>query len=102
MDENVNAHTKVNAHNGYVVGVDFGTLSGRAVVVRVSDGEELGSSVHEYGDGVIETRLPGTEVQLGPDWALQTPDNWRDVLRHAVPKAVAAAGVPAAEVVGIG
>src|SRR6185312_8729520 len=28
----------------YVVGVDYGTLSGRAVVVRVSDGSELGSA----------------------------------------------------------
>lgn len=30
----------------HVVGVDFGTLSGRAVVVRVRDGEEVGSAVH--------------------------------------------------------
>ena len=30
---------------GDVIGVDYGTLSGRAVVVRVSDGEELGSAV---------------------------------------------------------
>ena len=29
----------------YVVGVDFGTLSGRAVVVRVRDGEELADAV---------------------------------------------------------
>ena len=37
-----------------VVGVDFGTLSGRALVVRVGDGAELGTAVHEYrarGDG---------------------------------------------------
>ena len=27
-----------------VIGVDFGTLSGPAVVVRVSDGAELGSA----------------------------------------------------------
>ena len=32
----------------HVVGVDFGTLSGRAVVVRAVDGAELGSAVHEY------------------------------------------------------
>jgi ribulose kinase len=40
-----------------VVGVDFGTLSGRAVVVRVDDGAELGSAVHEYRHGVLERRL---------------------------------------------
>jgi ribulose kinase len=32
----------------YVVGVDYGTLPGRAVVVRVSDGTELGSAVFAY------------------------------------------------------
>ena len=30
----------------FVVGVDFGTLSGRAVVVRASDGAELGTAVY--------------------------------------------------------
>jgi L-ribulokinase len=92
----------VNAHSGYVIGVDFGTLSGRAVVVRVADGAELGTAVHHYEHGVIEDRLPGSDVKLGPSWALQSPEDWRAVLRNAVPKAVAAAGVPAAEVIGIG
>ncbi|WP_431896439.1 ribulokinase [Nonomuraea sp. bgisy101] len=91
----------VNA-NKYVVGVDFGTLSGRAVVVRVSDGAELGSAVHEYAHGVIETALPGTDVRLGPDWALQSPQDWLDVLRVAVPEAIAAAGIPPEQVIGIG
>jgi L-ribulokinase len=95
-------NTTVNAHSSYAVGVDFGTLSGRAVVVRLSDGAELGSSVHEYKHGVIDSRLPGTDIALGPDWALQVPNNWRDVLRNAVPKAVATAGVPVTDVIGIG
>ena len=41
-----------------VVGVDFGTLSGRAVVVRVSDGEELGAATHDYPHGVLDQALP--------------------------------------------
>ncbi|MFI7696407.1 ribulokinase [Nonomuraea sp. NPDC049655] len=85
-----------------MVGVDFGTLSGRAVVVRVSDGAELGSAVHEYAERVIEHTLPGTGVRLGPDWALQSPQDWLDVLRVAVPGALAAAGVAAEDVIGIG
>ncbi|NYV74903.1 ribulokinase [Streptomyces sp. UH6] len=85
----------------YTVGVDFGTLSGRAVVVRVRDGEELASAVHEYRHGVIEERLPGTDAPLPPDWALQHPEDWRDVLRTAVPEAVAAAGVDPGAVIGI-
>ena len=41
-----------------VVGVDFGTLSGRAVVVRVHDGAELGSAVTPYPHAVLQRALP--------------------------------------------
>jgi L-ribulokinase len=88
----------VNAHP-CVVGVDFGTLSARAVVVRASDGAELGSAVHEYAHGVIDRELDGRE--LPPDWALQHPGDYVDALRDAVPAAVRAAGVEPADVVGI-
>ena len=90
------------ADERYVVGVDFGTLSGRAVVVRVRDGAELASAVHEYAHGVVDTLLPTTGDALPPDWALQMPGDWREVLRTAVPEAVAASGVEPARVVGIG
>ncbi|RJK92940.1 ribulokinase [Vallicoccus soli] len=90
----------MNAHPGYVVGVDYGTLSGRAVVVRVSDGAELGTAVHEYAHAVLERALPSGR-RLPPDWALQVPQDYVDVLRVAVPKALAASGVPAEEVVGL-
>lgn len=97
-------HVSVNissAGEPCVVGVDFGTLSGRAVVVRVSDGEELGAATHEYAHGVLDEALP-TGRRLGPDWALQVPDDYRDVLRHAVPRALELSGVDPADVVGIG
>ncbi len=45
----------------YTVGVDFGTLSGRALVVRVSDGHELASAEHAYEHGVVTEALPGTD-----------------------------------------
>jgi len=85
-----------------VVGVDYGTLSGRAVVVRVRDGAELGSAVYEYPNAVITDRLPGTSRQLPPDWALQVPADYLGVLRNAVPQAVAAAGIEPSSVIGIG
>jgi L-ribulokinase len=85
----------------YVVGVDFGTLSGRALVVRVSDGAELGSAVTEYAHGVISEVLPGTGEKLPPEWALQVPTDYIHVLRCAVPKAVRDAGIDPAAVVGI-
>jgi L-ribulokinase len=85
-----------------VIGVDFGTLSGRAVVVRAADGAELGSAVHDYRHGVMDGRLSATGEPLPPDWALQDPEDYTDVLRMAVPAAVAAAGVDPASVIGIG
>ncbi|MFE1832502.1 ribulokinase [Streptomyces sviceus] len=84
-----------------VVGVDFGTLSGRAVVVRVRDGEELASAEHVYPHAVLDRELPdGT--RLPPDWALQVPSDYIDVLRTAVPEALARASVAPEQVIGIG
>ncbi|ATE53465.1 ribulokinase [Actinosynnema pretiosum] len=89
------------ANDPLVVGVDFGTLSGRAVVVRVSDGAELGTAVHEYRHGVLDRTTPGGRA-LPPEWALQVPQDYVDVLRNAIPAALADAGVDAADVIGVG
>ena len=85
----------------YVIGVDYGTLSGRALVVRADDGAELANAVHDYRHGVIDETLPVSGAPLGADWALQDPEDYLDVLRHAVPAAIRAAGIDAADVVGI-
>jgi L-ribulokinase len=101
----VNAELNVDANarsDRYVVGVDFGTLSGRALVVRVSDGAELGTAVHDYTHGVIDKTLPATGERLPMDWALQDPEDYRDVLRKAVPAALADSGVDRDAVIGIG
>jgi L-ribulokinase len=85
----------------YVVGVDFGTLSARAVVVDGADGAELGSAVHEFEHGVMDRALAATGAELPPQWALQDPADYIEALRTTVPAAVRAAGIPAQEVVGI-
>jgi L-ribulokinase len=86
----------------YTVGVDFGTLSGRAVVVRVDDGHELASAEHAYEHGVITDALPNGGVRLPHQWALQVPADYVNVLRTAVPEAVTKAGIDPADVIGIG
>ncbi len=86
----------------YVVGVDFGTLSGRAVVVRVSDGAVLGEGVLDYPHGVVDDRLPGTDERLPADWALQVPADYLAVFSSAVPAALHASGISPDAVVGIG
>jgi L-ribulokinase len=86
-----------------VIGIDFGTLSGRAVVVRVSDGAELGSAVHEYPHAVMDERLTaGDGRALPPDWALQAPGDYVEVLQHAIPAALRDAGVDPDQVIGLG
>jgi L-ribulokinase len=90
------------ADEKYAVGVDFGTESGRAVVVRVSDGAELGSAVYQYADGVIDERLPTSGAKLPPEWALQNPDDYIRTYQNAVPQALKASGIDPADVIGIG
>ena len=56
----------------YSIGVDYGSLSGRAVLVNVETGEEICSSVLEYPHAVMSETLPdGTP--LGVDWGLAAP-----------------------------
>lgn len=87
----------------YVVGVDFGTLSGRALVVAVEDGREIASAEAVYAHGVLTDALPGrADRRLPADWALQVPSDYVDVLRSAVPEAVRKAGIDPADVIAIG
>jgi L-ribulokinase len=86
----------------YTVGVDFGTLSGRALVVRVGDGAEMGTAVSDYAHAVMDDRLAATGAALPPDWALQDPDDYVEVLRTAVPAAITDSGIDPADIVGIG
>ncbi|WP_309571816.1 ribulokinase [Deinococcus sp.] len=84
----------------YTIGVDFGTESGRAVVVRTSDGASVGEGVTPYAHGVMDQRLPdGTP--LGKDWALQHPQDYLDVFQQAVPAALRESGVNPDDVRGI-
>jgi L-ribulokinase len=87
--------------DAYVIGVDYGTLSGRALVVRVRDGAELGSAVHDYPHAVMDTHLAATGAALPPEWALQDAHDYLDVLRTAVPAAIADAGIDPSAVIGI-
>jgi L-ribulokinase len=86
----------------YTIGVDFGTESGRALLVDVRDGREVATAVHAYANGVIDQQLPGSDVPLPPDWALQDANDYLEVFKHTIPEVLRKAGVNPAEVVGIG
>jgi L-ribulokinase len=85
----------------YVVGIDYGTLSGRAVVIRTSDGAQAGTAVHEYRHAVMDRQLAATGAPLPPAWALQDPQDYLDVLAAAVPAAVETSRIDPSRVVGI-
>jgi L-ribulokinase len=86
----------------YAIGVDFGTLSGRAVIVDVEDGRELATAVHEYSNGVIDEYLPGTDIRLEPDWALQDPNDYLEVFKNTIPAVLKETGVDPTDVIGVG
>jgi len=86
------------------VGLDFGTLSVRALIVRVSDGEELGSASVPYAHGVMDAVLttPSGEIPLPPNWALESPRDYLDALSAVIPAALDDAGVSPDQVIGAG
>ncbi len=85
----------------YTIGIDFGTESGRALLVDVRDGREIATAVHRYGHGVIDQHLPGSQKPLLPDWALQDPMDYIEVVKQTVPAVLQQSGINPEEVVGI-
>ncbi|CAB1063219.1 Ribulokinase (EC [Olavius sp. associated proteobacterium Delta 1] len=88
----------------FTLGIDFGTESGRAVLVETKTGNEAATSIYAYENGVIDEKLPvdGDPVQLEPEWALQDPQDYIRTLQKTVPDVLSQAGVRSEDVIGIG
>lgn len=86
----------------YTIGLDFGTLSGRAVLVNVKNGEEVATSVASYPHGVITDYLPNTSIALGKEWALQDPQDYLDVLFKVITEVIQKSGVLPKDIIGVG
>ncbi|MEW6045547.1 MAG: ribulokinase [Bacillota bacterium] len=91
-----------SAQARYTIGIDFGTLSGRAVLVDVETGEEAATAVYEYANGVIDQALPGSSRTLPPDFALQDPADYIRTVEKTIPELLRLAGVAPGQVIGIG
>ena len=85
----------------YVIGLDFGTLSGRAVLVDTRDGAIVATAVREYRHGIIQEGLPDSDVRLGVDWCLQDPDDYLEVLQAVVPALLGEGEVRPEQVIGL-
>lgn len=89
----------------YVVGLDYGTLSARAVLVSVSDGRVIEESVYPYPYGILDTVSGLTSDGTGflpADYALQEIDDYIDAMFHTIREVVENAGCQAEDVIGIG
>ena len=79
----------------YAIGLDYGTLSVRALMVDIATGEEVAVSVFEYPHGVMEENLP-----VG--FALQHPQDYIDGLEYVIRGVMSQSKVSPEAVVGIG
>lgn len=86
----------------YTIGIDYGTESGRVLLLDLENNLELGSVVIPYKHGVIDDVLPVTGQKLPPDWALQHPWDYTDVIIQGIPEVLEMAGIDKDEVIGIG
>jgi L-ribulokinase len=86
----------------YVIGLDFGTESLRALLVNVETGEEIADIVSKYEHGVIDDALPESGIKLESDWALQHPDDYIKSLQDAIPSVLHKGNVCGEAVIGIG
>ena len=85
----------------YSVGVDFGSLSARAVVIDVDTGFQAGTAVMDYPHGVMTRTLP-TGEKLPDGYALQHPQDYLDCLSRIIRDAMKSAGITADEVISMG
>ena len=85
----------------YALGIDFGTLSARALIAEIGTGREVATAVMDYPHGVLDRALPNG-APLPPDWALQHPGDYLTCLARVVPEAMAQAGIDARDIVGVG
>lgn len=85
----------------YTIGIDFGTQSGRALLLDAESGEAVASSVLAYRHGVMDRTLPSGRP-LPPQFALQHPMDYVEVLQKAIPALLQKSGIGAEEVVGVG
>lgn len=85
----------------YTIGLDFGSLSGRGVLVDTGDGNILAEAEMAYPNGIMSRRLPDGTLLEG-HWFLQHPQDYLDVLEYVVHELLKRSDVKTEQIVGIG
>lgn len=84
----------------YTIGIDFGTLSARAVLLDLETGEEVSVSEYVYPHGIINETI--NDVKLDDSAAFQHPEDYLDALSYTVKTVVKQSGVEKEQIVGVG
>ncbi|MDD3794680.1 MAG: ribulokinase, partial [Lachnospiraceae bacterium] len=82
--------------------LDYGTLSGRAVLVRCRDGKNLAEAVRMYSHGVIEEVMPDGKTCLPVNWCLEAPSDYVEVLDTVIPEVIQKSGIDPVNIIGTG
>lgn len=95
--------TPVTPSMAYSLGLDYGTNSCRALIVRLTDGQEMASAVFPYPTGELGIVLDPAD----PNLARQNPQDYIDGLEQVVRQAIEQAraehpGFDPMEIIGIG
>lgn len=85
----------------YSIGVDFGSLSARAVIYNVSNGDYIHSVETLYEHAIYETVHPYTNEPLPVASSLQLPEDFSQALGRSVKTVIQESGIQPEEVVGI-
>lgn len=85
----------------YTIGLDYGTLSVRALLLDMDSGEETGTTVYEYPHGVLSGSLPDGSP-IPNDYALAVPEDYIEGLGHVVKDLLTECNVNPEEIKGIG
>ncbi len=85
----------------YTIGIDFGSLSGRAVLMEADTGREVATATLDYPHAVMDTHLAKTGAPLKANFALQDPADYLLVLETVIPAVIREAGITPADVAGI-
>lgn len=93
---------KSDSARRFSIGVDFGTLSARAVLLDLKSGAQVSVGEAAYPHGVMEQSLPDGQPLCGDGWALQVPQDYMDALYGCVRRLMEDGRVRPEEVVGIG
>ena len=84
----------------YLIGLDFGTLSVRALLMDAESGEEVAVSEFLYPHAVMDRTLPSGK-KLPPRYALQHPQDYIDGLQVTVREVLATSQIDPQSVAGL-